>query len=93
MRKSLALSQSRVARVRRREDVHPAVGGGHGDRSVGGVLLERRIDVVRQRLEQREVRERRDQAAEHDDPLAADPVREPAEDDEERRSDDERRRR
>ena len=52
-----------------------------------------RVDVVRQRLEQREVGERRDQAAGQDDLQPADPVGQPAEEDEERRADQQRERR
>ena len=62
-----------------------------------GVLLrerlERRVDVVGQRREQREVGQRRDQAAGQDDLQPADLVGEPAEEDEERRAEQQRQRR
>src|SRR5262249_40269603 len=54
------------------------------------VLLERRVDVVREALEQREVGQRRQQAAGQDDLLAADAIRQRAEDQEERRAEHER---
>ena len=47
------------------------------------------FEALRERPEDREVGERRDQAAEHDDLLAADPVGQRAEHDEERRGEDE----
>ena len=49
--------------------------------------FERRIRIVRERLEQREVGQRRDQAARHDHRLTADPVRQRAEEHEEGRAD------
>ena len=59
----------------------------HRDRVLLRERLEVRIDVVRERAEQREVGERRDQAARQDDLQPADPVGQPAEEDEERRAD------
>ena len=67
-------------------------------RRVGGdddlVLRLRRGEVgvgrLGQRVEQREVRQRREQAAGHDDRLPADPVGQRAEDDEERRAEQQR---
>ena len=74
------------------EDVELAVGRirRHRDLVLLLELLERRIDVVRQPREQREVGDRRDQAAGQDDLQPADPVRQPAEEDEERRADQQR---
>ena len=67
-----------------------AIVRGHRDGHGLLVLLQPRVHVVRQTLEEREVRDRGDQAAGEDDLLAPDPVRERAEDDEERRADEER---
>ena len=52
---------------------------------------QRRVGGLGQRLEEREVGQRRDQAAGHDDRLAADLVGQRAEHDEERRADQQRR--
>ena len=52
--------------------------------------LQRRVRVVRDRLERREIGERREQAARHHQRLAADAVRERAEHHEERRADEQR---
>ena len=68
--------------------------GGIGDRPVTGARAcasrERRIGGRGQRAEQREIGQRGERAAGHDDRLAADLVREPAEQDEERRADRQR---
>ena len=72
------------------EEVELAIGRRDRDRRLGRELLERGVDVVREPLEQREVGDRRDQAARQDDLQPADPVGQPAEDDEERRADQQR---
>src|SRR4029079_15677154 len=53
-------------------------------------VFQRRIHVVRQRLEQREERQRRDKATRKDDLQSADLVGKRAEDDEERRAQQQR---
>ena len=63
--------------------------GDDRDRRIGQRRLERRIGVMRQPLEDREVGQRREQAAREDDGLPADLVGQTAEDDEEERADDE----
>ena len=72
------------------EDMEIAVGGGDRDAGLLLIRLQRRIDVMGQRLEQREVGDGGDQAAEHDDLQAADLVGQPAEEDEERRGEQQR---
>ena len=57
------------------------------DRRLRQRLLQRRVGVVGEALEDREVGQRGEQAAGHDDRLAADLVGQPAEQDEERRAD------
>ena len=64
-----------------------AVGGRHLDWGGRLVRLERRVDVVRQAPEEREVGQRGDQATGQDDLLAADAVGERAEYEEEGRAD------
>src|SRR5690606_20688347 len=67
------------------------VGGDDGDRCGRDRFGQRTIREMRQALEDREIRQRRENAASHDDLLAADLVRQRAEYDEERRADHERR--
>ncbi|MCY1356333.1 hypothetical protein D9M69_427800 [compost metagenome] len=62
------------------------IGGHHDLRGLLGAL-QRRVGVVGQRLEQREVGQHGQRAARHDDPLAPDLVRQRAEEDKERRAD------
>ena len=64
--------------------------GDHGDRRVLLRGLQIRIGKVRQALEDREVGQRSDDAAGHDDGLAADLVRQRTEDHKERRTEDQR---
>src|SRR5204863_8781809 len=83
-----------VARLRLRpgadEDGEIAYGGVGVDRHLLLVRLERRVHVVREALEQREVRHCRDQASGEDDLEPADSVGESPEDEEEGRADEQR---
>ena len=69
-----------------------AVGGRDRDWRPGGRAFERRIGVMGEPLEEREVGQGREQAAGHDDLLPPDLIRQPAEEDEKRRADEERKR-
>src|SRR2546428_4268 len=77
---------------RAHEEVEVAVGGRDRDWRPGGRAFERRIGVMGEPLEEREVGQGREQAAGHDDLLPPDLIRQPAEEDEKRRADEERKR-
>ena len=64
--------------------------GDHGDRIRPRRGLDRGVDRMREPLEERQIRERREQHAREHDRLAADPVGERAEHDEERPADQQR---
>src|SRR6185295_11770463 len=79
-----------LPRPRSDEDMEIAIAGRHRDRRPLLIRLQIGIDVVRETVEQRNVRKRRDEAARQNDLFPADLIRERAEDEEERRRQDQR---